>query len=294
VINAQTTYCDNFNDGNDSLPIPPWTHYDPLLTFGAGGTWTFPGGNTYRIQAAPSPDPANLGQARVGSIRTENYTNFYVSVDVINWDDTLHQFCGVAARLNNVGLGTTTGYLFGHDRGNPTSDTSGDMDILRIDGELPTDLDPSGVMDGIHMVPGKSYRFTLTGVGDQLTGKVYELPDTSNPIVNYTVTEGTYTSGTCGIIVADNTSGGDGAADMTFDNFLSTTAEPTLSAELSSGAVKISWPDIPFTLQNTPSLTPPVAWTDITTGISTVGDQKQYTVSSPSTAGFFRLTKPCP
>src|SRR5882724_6723767 len=125
-----------------------------------------------------------------------------------------------------VGLGTTTGYLFGHDRGDPSSSTGGDMDIIRIDGEVPTDLDPPGAMDGIHLVPGNSYRFVFIGVGDQLTGQVYQLPDTFNPVVNYSVTEGTYASGVSGIIVADNSSAGDGTADMTFDNFLSTVAEP--------------------------------------------------------------------
>src|SRR5438046_1453848 len=114
-LGAQTTYCDNFDDGNDTMPLPPWTHYDPLLPFGAGGTWSFTNGH-YRIQAAASPDPGTVGQARVGSIRSENYTNFYVSVDVVDWDDALHQFCGVAGRLATVGLGTTTGYLVGHDR----------------------------------------------------------------------------------------------------------------------------------------------------------------------------------
>src|SRR5262249_30599719 len=153
---------------------------------------------------------------------------------VVSWDDTLHQFCGVAARLGTVGLGTTTGYLFGHDRGNPASDTAGDMDIVRLDGEAPNDLDPNGVMDGVPLVPRNSYRVGRIGVGDQLTGKVYQLPDTANPIVNYTVTDGMYPSGVSGIIVADNSSGKDQPADMTFDNFLSTTAEPVLTAQLSS------------------------------------------------------------
>jgi len=294
-LQAQTTYCDNFNDGNDTLPLPAWMHYDPLAILpNGGGTWSFPGSNTYRLQAPVSPDFGNYGQARIGSIRSENYTNFYVSVDVINWDDTLHQFCGVAGRLATVGLGTTTGYLFGHDRGDPSSSTGGDMDIVRIDNEFPFDLDPSGVMDGIHLVPGKSYRFVLIGIGAELTGKVYELPDTGNPVVNYTVTDDTYPSGVAGIIVADNSSAGDGAADMTFDNFLATTAEPVLSATNSSGAVQISWPIIPFTFQGTPSLTPPVLWTDITTGISQVGDKNVYTVQAPSGDRYFRLTRPCP
>ena len=66
---------------------------------------------------------------------------------------------------------------------------------------------------------------------------------------------------------------------MTFDNFLSTVAEPSLSATYSSGAVNITWPNNGFTFQGTPSLSAPVVWTDITTGISQAGDQNVYQVN---------------
>ena len=43
---------DNFDDGNDTAN-PTWTHYDPIggLTGVPNGSWTFPGSNTYRLQA---------------------------------------------------------------------------------------------------------------------------------------------------------------------------------------------------------------------------------------------------
>jgi hypothetical protein len=119
---------DDFNDGNDTSPAPAWSRYNPL----GGGTWSFPGGNSYRIEAAASPDPGNHGPGRSASIRPVTYTNFYVAVDIVNWDDSLHQVAGVMARIGNVGPGTTTGYLFSHDRGNPLSSTAGDMDIVRL------------------------------------------------------------------------------------------------------------------------------------------------------------------
>src|SRR6266850_2666764 len=69
-----TAQFDDFNDGNDTIPLPPWIRYDPI----GSGTWSFPGGNTYRIQSAPSSNPA-LGQGRAGRVRPVNYSNFYVA-----------------------------------------------------------------------------------------------------------------------------------------------------------------------------------------------------------------------
>jgi len=106
---AQT---DTFNDGDDTTN-PEWTHYDPLS--GVGGnpaTFSFPGGNTYRIQAPTSPDPGTLGPARVASTLPTVYTDFYASVDLVDWDDTLDQAVGLLARLDSIGLGTTIGYAF--------------------------------------------------------------------------------------------------------------------------------------------------------------------------------------
>src|ERR1041384_1192367 len=91
--------------------FPPGNVHVPLASFGAGGTWTFPGGNTYRIQAAASPNPGALGPARAASLLPNVYSNFYVAVDVIDWYDTIRQAFGILARLGSVGLGTTTGYV---------------------------------------------------------------------------------------------------------------------------------------------------------------------------------------
>src|SRR5262249_33810755 len=143
---------DNFNDGNDTYPTIAWQRYNPLGV----ATFSFPGGNTYRIQSAPSPDPVNFGQARAASlVASLNQTDFYVAADLVAWDDTIHQICGVMARITTPGPGTTSGYLFTHDRGNPAN-PGGDMDIVRVDGEVPTSLTtlPSGG-DAIHLEPGK-------------------------------------------------------------------------------------------------------------------------------------------
>lgn len=282
------TFFDNFNDGNDSLPAPAWVRYDPIQQ----GAWSFPGGNTYRIQSGPTPD-INLGQGRAGSLRPGNYSDFYIAVDLVGWDDSIHQVVGLLARVSTPGPGTTAGYMFTHDRGNPTSDTSGDMDILRVDSEQPTDLDPSGGVDSIHLQTNKTYRFVFMGVGPTLTGQVYELPDTVNPVVNYSVTDDTYTSGSVGLVVANNASesGYDGPADATFDNFLATTAEPRLTVTPAPGGVTVSWPLIPFVLQTSPSLSSPI-WAPVTSGITQAGNMNVYNSVSSSGTAYYRLALP--
>src|SRR5204862_1296317 len=87
-------FTDNFNTGTDA----GWTRYQPLATFGAPGTWSFPGGNTYRIQATHTPNLGSLGPGRAGSIRTDaslSYTNFFVAADLVNWDASVPQSFGL-------------------------------------------------------------------------------------------------------------------------------------------------------------------------------------------------------
>jgi hypothetical protein len=288
VTNALPNLFDNFNDGNDTAPAPAWVRYNPIGV----GSWSFPGGNTYRIQSAPSPDPGTFGQGRAGSVQPGNYTNFYVAADIVAWDDTIHQIGGVLARARDVGPGTTSGYLFSHDRGNPASSTSGDMDIVRLDGEVPTSLPTTGT-DSIHLVPGKQYRFAFIGVDDLLIGRVYELPNASTPILEITATDSSYPNGSSGLVVANNSSetGFNGGADVTFDNFLQTTAEPRLTVELNGGVVTLSWPLIPFTLQTAATMTSPV-WTDVVGGITQTADKNTYSVTGSDAIGFYRLIYP--
>ena len=315
-----TTISDNFDDGNDTAPTIAWQRYDPIADATSGsvtlGTWSFPGGNTYRLQSAASPDPSTFGQARIGSIAPGNLTNFYVAVDVVNWDDTVHQVFGVMARVQNAGPATTTGYLFSWDTGTPGG-SGGDMDIVRLDNEAPTDLDGHTYFgnDSIHLVTGHSYRFVFMGVEGTFRGQVYDLTNTAVPLVDYGATDPLYdpagadhVSGATGVLIANNAGGGDGPADATFDNFLATDGQllsanyPLLSISLPSpGNVTVSWPGVgngagptqtlTTNLQSSPSLTSP-DWTAVTTGITEAGVENVYTVPNPTGSRFFRLVLP--
>lgn len=208
---------DNFNDGNDTAN-PAWTHYEPLQPFGAGGIWTFPGGNTYRIQATTSPAPGTVGPGRAASVLPSVYSSFYFSVDVVDWDDTLDQAFGILARLENIGLGQTTGYVFTYQ------ELDHDVSITKITGEQPADL--PGSSKSITLDKANDYRFVFMGVGEHFEGRIYQLPDTTTPIIVVNGTDSSYSSGQCGLLVFDNSSGGAATADATFDNFFASTHDP--------------------------------------------------------------------
>ena len=214
---------DDFDDGNDD----GWMHYDPLASVGQPpATYSFPNGG-YRIEAPVSPDPENLGQARAGSYRADTtYTDFSVSVDLIDWDNTLPQYFGPTARLSDLGLGTTGGYAFFY------FSESGHARLNRIDNELssaPDQPDPTNDFEA-NLDPAKDYRMTFSGVGGNLLGQIFDLTDLSTPLARLAAFDSTYTSGHSGIVVVADSPIPElpiSAGDATFDNFVATVPEPS-------------------------------------------------------------------
>ena len=289
---------DDFDDGNDV----GWTRYSPLEQFGAPGVFSFPSGG-YRIQTtAPSPNPTALGPARAGSYRTTSYTDFYISVDIVNWNDSMPQASGILARIGTPGLGTTKGYAFTWSRG--TTSTSGDMDISRITAEAATGASgQQSANDKYHFVPGRSYRLVFIGRGSALEGRLYELPDITTPKVIVTANDATHPSGVSGLVVYDNSSAANNLTDTTFDNFVNLDVEPP--------TVKITPPDgfgdfrvtmltsdfnNGFRLQYSESL-PAAGWTTIpdTSLLPDPFDQDRIAFLVSTAEGgnkFFRLRRP--
>lgn len=229
---------DDFTDGNDV----GWERYDTIGShpaFPEQGTWTFPNGG-YRLQAAASPAPGVVGPARIGSVRPGVYSDFYVAVDVTNWDDSLDQSFGPFARLSDLALGSTKGYVMTYQaRGK-------DIDITRITGEAAERSVRQNGSGDVTLVPGKSYRFAFIGKGALLIARVYELPDMATPIVEISGTDTEpYTSGINGLLVYDNSNAASSPADATFDNYFATDVEPpklTIGNPDFFGAWQITWP----------------------------------------------------
>jgi hypothetical protein len=246
----------------------------------------------YRIQTAPSPlplpPPNGVGPGRAGSLRQDvTFTDFYIAVDVVAWNPALDQAFGIMARVGNVGLGTTTGYALTWASGDQT------INISRITGEY-----PSGIIDArAVIVPGGSYRLLFIGQGPVLTGRIYDLSN-GTILAQITGSDGTYSSGVCGLVVYDNTSGGSGTTDATFDNYVALPEEPpqlkyTYFAD--SLEFEVSWP-VTYTgyvLESSPVL-PATTWTEL--GATPRQDVYFYMEdASPGTGNkFFRLRKPWP
>jgi len=204
---------DDFNDGNDA----GWSRYLPLQDLGAPATFSFPNGNSYRIQSAASPLPEQLGAGRAGSGQEGTvYEAFRVEVDLVDWDPALSQDIGLLGSLRSVGLGTTNGYAFTYDTGPEGAYLS------VVTGEQTTTLSSSPVT----LVPGQSYRFVLQGFFDaetfegQLCGEIFAIDDLENPLVRVPGFDLSYPSGSCGLVCISSTDSG--AADATFDNYFST------------------------------------------------------------------------
>ena len=241
-VEAQLYFSDDFNDGNDTSPA--WTRYDPIGSHPQipdQAVWTFPNGG-YRMQTPPSPSPATVGPGRAGSLRPEVYTDFYIAVDIVNWDDTKDQAIGILARCTQIGLGQTDGYSMTYQV------PDHDIDITRFVNENTSTAAggrsiPLDAEDAVTLVPGHSYRFTFSGHGTTLTARVYELPDTVNPIMSGSGTDDMFPSGQCGLIVFDN-SGGTNVTDATFDNYYATDIEPPklTMQNLFFEFYRLSWP----------------------------------------------------
>lgn len=258
---------DDFNDGNEE----GWTHYDPIggePEYPVQGIWSFPNGG-YRLQAAESPAPATIGPARIGSTRSEVYSDFYLEVDVLAWNDSVDQSFGLIARLTDGGLFTTKCYLMTYQT------VEKNIVIDRITDEGGDRIIANSGNSFVTLVPGRHYRFTFTGKGALLSARVFELPDTATPVAEISGTDtDPYLSGITGLIIY-NISGLEGAiADATFDNYHLQRDEPPRIippprlriSDTFFGTWQLSWPStgLPFTLQTSTVLSESASdWSDV-------------------------------
>lgn len=200
---------DNFDDGNSD----GWTELAPLEAVGGSGTFSFPNGNSYRMQSAASPDAA-FGPPRIGSARTDvSYEDFYMSVDLVDWDPALDQNMGVLARIRQLGLGTLDGYGVTY---NPTDQK---MFFSVITDEQATNIDVD-----VSLPQSTPVRMIFQGSGPNLKAELFALDDLVTPVATIETTDHIYTSGFCGIF--NSSDGTSIPTDTTFDNYFAAAAEP--------------------------------------------------------------------
>jgi hypothetical protein len=224
---AAVTITDDFNDGNDV----GWTRESSLAAFGAGGVFTFPGGNTYQVFAPASPAPGQVGPARVGSVRyDQSYSSFFVQADVLDWDaGNVDMAMGLIGRANNFGLGTTTGYFL-------ALSANGVFNINRTTAEAPSSL-AGGTT--VTLDVNAAYRMTFRGEGSLLTAQLFNLTDPITPIATVTSVDATYSSGFSGLFVYDGSTAANRSATAVFDNYYSAIPEPSALSVLGLGLLII-------------------------------------------------------
>ena len=211
---------DNFDDGNSS----GWNEVDPLAGVGAAGMYSFPGGNTYRMQGATSPDQDALGPSRIGAQRADvTYTNFYQSIDIVNYDQALDQNIGMLARVKEPGLGTLDGYSFTY---NPIDQQMFFTVITDEAGENLAD-------EAVPIDPGTPVRLVFQGDGNTFKCEIFALSDLTMPVTVLETSDSTWATGTSGIFVAADENDPAGATDCTFDNYFAAAEEPVPSTEIS-------------------------------------------------------------
>jgi hypothetical protein len=216
ALTASSTFAaaffDDFNDGNDV----GWTRYHPRSTFGITPTFAFPNGG-YRIAAPSSTNTTTQGYPLVGSlVAGETYQTFDVTVDLVDWNNSLDQGIGIVARAREVGFRTTDAYALTYFPADPRG-----LAINRYDNESAENNFPV-VFNGISLDPARDYRLRFTGVGRNLTGRVYALPFTGTPLLSISTTDntsGAILDGQVGVWGGSTASSLNTALDATLDNF---------------------------------------------------------------------------
>lgn len=208
--NNASAQSDDFNDGNDD----GWVRYDREGT----ATFSFPDGG-YRIQASSSSPNGETDKAQVFVYRTNEYSDFYVSVDLKDWDNDVRSAVGLIFRTQTIGPDTTTGYSL---YWTPAIGGGGNrlFSIFIFYGDVPL-----GAVSAtfVTLDPNRSYRIVARGVGDFLEGWIYDLEDLTKPLAYTSGHDSFFPTGQCGLLAhsRNNTT-----VDVTYDNFVAATSPP--------------------------------------------------------------------
>jgi len=238
-VRAQT---DDFDDGND-------TGWSKVTVTNYPATYSFPsndfGGKAYRLQAG-AIDPSDIiagaspAGARAIAYRPERIygNNFYVAADLVAWDAsyTNNQVFGLIARASNIGSGLFNAVTL-TVRINHVPDAAGSRGRAQIWGFSAGGLGGFVAQDFCTLVPGRKYRFVLSGTNNILAAAVYDLEDLTRPLTS--MSGDGVVANLFGLPLPDPSLGGysgifslsligsDPTTDATFDNFVASEFPPT-------------------------------------------------------------------
>ncbi len=224
---AQSDSFDSASDAGWSKITSP--NYPATYSFPADGL----GGFAYRLQADSAVGSGPAGRPRVVAYRADRlYTNFFVAADIVAWDNssTNDMVFGLIARGNNISSGQVDGVTL-TTRLNRFVAGDGNKGQLQVYSFFVGDVGVASAQDlGAILVPGRQYRFVMTGVGNIFTGAVYDVEDLTRPLISMRGDDsaGPFSFPESGYVGLFNYSyPGPKAVDTTFDNFVASEAPPT-------------------------------------------------------------------
>ncbi|MCD8535435.1 MAG: hypothetical protein LR011_11890 [Verrucomicrobia bacterium] len=197
-ILGQGQFFDDFEDGN----FEGWVLQNNLEVVGVQPSWTIVDGQVDMM--CPPPPVPNAGPARAFMyLPDKNYSNVYAAVDVLNWNNNINQAFGIFIRMENVGLGQTTGYIVNYNPNQTGSVPWGQFQINRVIGEAV----PSGntlAIDSMELEPNADYRMVAIALEGKIIGLIYDLKDLTRPISRIETATGddrvfTYEQGSVGL-----------------------------------------------------------------------------------------------
>ena len=189
---AQVTFSDDFINGYHGS----WTIQDTVKQFtGLSHANVSPEGGAIRIDV-PTPADRELGSAGGGLSRTDFvFTDFEMSIDVLENRSSEQGFVGLSARAPDFGLGYFVGV-----NGDPTDSGMASINISRGD---------TGTADGrpveyvgltfetFEVPDDRGLRILFRGDGPSLAAQVFSLSDVSmaSPLATISVDDSTYVQG---------------------------------------------------------------------------------------------------
>ncbi len=223
-----TAQSDNFDSGALSANWTKFQGFAQSYTFVPAGT-----GKALEIKAAPA---AAAGLPAVcGIVQTNqqyNYSDFYLSVDIIHWTVENQGLVLIARQTpgGNFGLDGGSGMILNYDPAQagdkPGNAQGGEFQINIVQPGFATTTLADCQMT---LAPGHSYRLVFKGVGQLYTGQIYDLEDLTAPLTTLQVTDtsATFTSGFSGF-VSYSRNGTVGTTDVTIDNYYAAATDPNL------------------------------------------------------------------
>mgnify|MGYP001164129582 FL=1 len=284
------TFRDSFDDGNDN----GWIHFDPISS-AIGTSWvTFDASsNSLNIKAGGQNLNPALGPSRGAAFQPNVYSDFWLSVDIVDWDPAKRQAIGILARIQpNPSLGNAHGYLFSFQP------QENDIQITRLVGEAPDGYIGEDPQLSQQPQPGEGLRLVFTGIGNTLTGRAYSLSEPDLLLAESSGTDNNFASGLSGVLAFDFSEGGNAPIDATFDNYAAGAEEPyqfaTIDARIENDNLLIDFLSKPGTFYAIDQSSDLEDWLEIDDGIEGATGSDRTTVEVPFVAGskiFFRLRK---